>query len=1797
MPFIRSILLLSVLLTAMQAVAAKNVIRAGAFVADVTPTQLPVIVNGGFREKTSNTVYDRLHARCLVLDDGAERIALVVVDSCMTPRDLCDQAKHLAAKTTGIRVDRMLISSTHTHSAPSAMGALGSNADPNYVKELPGMIAEGIRQANERLQPARVGWAVVEAPEHTNCRRWILRADKMRNDPFGEKTVRAMMHPGHQNPSFIGPSGPVDTGLSLLAVQSLDGQPLAMFANFSMHYYGSGALSADFCGAFSDEFAKQIKAGDHFVAAMSQGTSGDLQWMDYGQPRSKRDIRAYSAGLAAIAKSAWEKIEYRDWVPLAMAEAKVKLKRRVADEKRLAWARKLTEGLKGRKPVTQQQIYAREQVFIANDPVRELILQAARIGDLGITAIPNEVYSITGLKLKALSPLQPTMNIELANGGEGYIPPPEQHDLGGYTTWEARSAALATNAEPQIVETLLTLLEQVAGKPRRSFAESHGSYPKAILAEKPLAYWRLGELAGRTVADSSGHGHTAKLDRGFALHLEGPPGSGFCEHGTINRSIQFAGGRLVTALDELPANHRIEFWFWHGVSAGALFSRGSDSISLTREGALSFNGAKGKTKLKPKTWHHVAMERSGNRVSVALDGKNELSTEQTPTKGSLVFGEGFEGRLDEIAVFGRRHSPASVARRLHLSGVAEWREDQRIRQRKAFAAQTHQKAKPRFKNDYRNRINELKPVMHWPGDKLKGRVKADVKGLPVDYSVSVWFRNDQPNRSRAVTGYFFSRGPDGDRMCPGDHLGIGGSYRDSRPGHLFVYNGNKLSQVALGKTVIDERTWNHAVMVRRGNRVLAYLNGKLEIDAELPRSIEASETRIYFGGRNDNFSNLNGHLDEAAIFGRALTAKEALALYEAAGVKAPTKSVAARIAPLDSEALSPSDGLRSIKVRDGYMVELVAAEPMVRDPVAIDWGADGRMWVVEMADYPNGMDDQGKPGGRIRVLTDEDRDGRYEKSELFLDGLNFPTGVLAWKQGVLITAAPEIIYAEDSDGDGKADSKKVMYAGFHEGNQQLRVNGLRWGLDGWIYCASGSHHAGYGSKTIIKSHTGKTFDLGSRDFKIKPETGDLIPLSGPSQFGRARDDWGNWFGVQNSYPIWHYVIEDEHLQRNPYVNYPSPKKLLTERNPKVYPAKQPQKRFHNFTQSGRFTSACSVAIYRDELLFGRTNTHAFTCEPFHNLVQHHLLTPEGVSFKRTRDPAETKLDFFTSTDRWCRPVQVRTGPDGALWVVDMYRYMIEHPQWLPPAGREELRPHYRAGEERGRIYRVVRSGVKLRPIKNLLKLSREELAHRTQAPNGIERDLANSLRLESPRQQIDTLSEIEDPRARRLAIRRLAGSRMNEKERKALARQLRDESAAQVKLEIALVAGNLPGRNFGEILAAYANADLGDPHMRSAVLSSLPRHFEMVAGSALDHAGVRHPLFADLLRMEHKLGSGKTIVLNQLLETGDRGYSREQFEIMAAFLQDLVRERADLSSTLKRATGMLNSARKAVTDEKAASIRRVAAIQLLGRQPDLRDSDLALLKNLLRPDNPVAIQNGVVAALIRGWRSLAVKALAERWRRLSPAVRQSALDSLLSQAASSKALLREIRSGQIAASDLSAAQRQRLTKHRDKSLRQLAIATLKTSRNPDRQAVVKKFQPALNLKGDSAKGREVFEKVCHVCHRTDQKQPVGPDLRSITDKSAAGLLTAILDPNQSVDPRYTTYTIDLKDDTSLTGRIVSESGNSITLLTAEAKRHDILRPQIGDVQASRLSLMPEGLEAGLTPQQLADVIALIRAMK
>jgi len=441
--------------------------RAGAAAVDITPQKLPVIVNGGMRERTASKVHDPLHARCLVLDDGSTRIAFAIVDNCLVPRPLFDEAKHLAHHKTGIPAHRMLMAATHAHSCPSVCAILGSGQNDDYIRTLPGRIAQGIEQACKNLAPARIGWAVDQDPKNVFNRRWLMKPGKARSCRFTGKTGdRAQMNPGYQNPNAVERTGPRDTDVSVLAVQRPDGTPVAVLANYSTHYAGAPALSADYFGVFAQEIAKLVGAKDGdppFVGLMTNGTSGDTNCCDFANPRRKFSYVTVGEDVAQAALRAYRRMEFHDWVPLAMEESLLTLEVRMPTAAEVAEARAFLAPFKGRKPRTVEEVYAWETVHLSQmPPTRELKLQAIRIGGLGIAAIPNEVFTVTGLAIKKHSPLRPSFTIELANGCDGYLPPPDQHALGGYTTWRARSSCLEERAEPQIRARVLALLRRLA---------------------------------------------------------------------------------------------------------------------------------------------------------------------------------------------------------------------------------------------------------------------------------------------------------------------------------------------------------------------------------------------------------------------------------------------------------------------------------------------------------------------------------------------------------------------------------------------------------------------------------------------------------------------------------------------------------------------------------------------------------------------------------------------------------------------------------------------------------------------------------------------------------------------------------------------------------------------------------------------------------------------------------------------------------------------------------------------------------------------------------------------------------------------------------------------------------------------------------------------------------------------------------------------------------------------------------------------------------------------------------------
>lgn len=722
---------------------------------------------------------------------------------------------------------------------------------------------------------------------------------------------------------------------------------------------------------------------------------------------------------------------------------------------------------------------------------------------------------------------------------------------------------------------------------------------------------------------------------------------------------------------------------------------------------------------------------------------------------------------------------------------------------------------------------------------------------------------------------------------------------------------------------------------------------------------------------------------------------------------------------------SPDGALASFHIRPGFRVELAAAEPVVIDPIALDWGADGRLWVVEMRDYPLGLDGKGKSGGVVKVLDDTNGDGRYDKATIFLDGIPFPSSVMPWRKGVLIAAAPDLFYAEDINGDGRADVQKTLFTGFTPGNQQHRFNGFEYGLDGWIYAANGDSGG-----TVKSLATGKVISISGRDFRFRPDTGEMEAVSAESQFGRHRDDWGNWFGNYNAAWLWHVTLPEHYLRRNPKLAVTSVKHDLAnyENSTRVFPASPAMVRPNQPWSLNHVTSACSPCPYRDDYFGPDFATSVFISEPVHNAVHREVLAREGAGFVSHRVTGEEQSEFLASTDNWFRPTTLKIGPDGALYIADMYRFVIEHPEWISPEMQARL--DLRAGADKGRIYRVVLEGQKRRVVPNLAQMGTLELVGAIDSVNGWQRDTAQRL-----------LTEQKNPSAG-AALREL----------------LTVAHAPQVRIQALATLAQL-----GSLSAEDVTAALSDPH--PAVRCETLRQSERLAGSS------------DAL-----------------------------FTAVAALAAD-----SDASVRLQAAYSL-----GAWPPEKNGPL-----LLQLAASDAADDSIRVAIMTSLRPENPL-------------FAKLSAKA---------PIAAQAA-----------------------------------------------TVVALKPS-SSDRAKIITDYAKVDEAKGNAQHGQQRFQALCTPCHRLrGEGHEVGPDLGMVGTKPKDWLLNAILDPNQSVEPRYRVWTIALQTGTVVNGIVTAETANNIVLRLAGGVDQAVLRSEIDSMEQTKLSLMPLGFETELKPQDMADLL-------
>lgn len=435
----------------LQAQAPAHRFQAGAATTNITPDLGGQII-GGWAPQTATSVHDQLLARCLVLDDGRGRLAIVVVDSLGVPRHVLDRAKAQAAQHTGIPVERILISATHTHSATSALGARWSPADYEqspvldaYQTFLVARIADGIRQAVVNLRPAQIGWGRGSLPDEVFNRRWHMKPGPHLRNPFGG-TDRVQMNPQVGSPDLVEPAGQTDPDIAFLALRGLDGRPIAVLANYSLHYIGGvpqGHVSADYFGVFARALARLMgedRADSTFVAMLSNGTSGDINNVDVrgGQPRLQpyERMERVATRVAAEVYKHLQFLRWRDDAALGATQRVLTLGRRRATADLQAWAKDALARPTDAPRHPRERIYAERVQGSTTDPATiDVVLQAFRIGDLAVTTLPFEVFVEIGLEIKTRSPFPQTFTTSLANGSEGYLPTERQHALGGYETW------------------------------------------------------------------------------------------------------------------------------------------------------------------------------------------------------------------------------------------------------------------------------------------------------------------------------------------------------------------------------------------------------------------------------------------------------------------------------------------------------------------------------------------------------------------------------------------------------------------------------------------------------------------------------------------------------------------------------------------------------------------------------------------------------------------------------------------------------------------------------------------------------------------------------------------------------------------------------------------------------------------------------------------------------------------------------------------------------------------------------------------------------------------------------------------------------------------------------------------------------------------------------------------------------------------------------------------------------------------------------------------------------------------
>ncbi|MFK8113139.1 MAG: PVC-type heme-binding CxxCH protein [Rubripirellula sp.] len=952
-------------------------------------------------------------------------------------------------------------------------------------------------------------------------------------------------------------------------------------------------------------------------------------------------------------------------------------------------------------------------------------------------------------------------------------------------------------------------------------------------------------------------------------------------------------------------------------------------------------------------------------------------------------------------------------------------------------------------------------------------------------------------------------------------------------------------------------------------------------------------------------------------------------------------------------ATDAKNTLGAFSVAAGFEIQLVAAEPLISSPVAIEWDAAGGLYVCEMRGY---SEDRELGISRITRLTDTDGDGEYDDSTVFADSLLWPTALFPFDGGLFVGDAPNLYYFKDTNGDGKADLKKTVLTGFGTSNVQGLFNSFRWGLDSRIHVACSS----VGGKVRRSDEPeSAAVNVRGRDIAFDPRTFEFELTSGAAQHGMCFDDWGRKFVSSNSNHIQQVMYEDRYIGRNPLLSPPSSRLMIAADGPQaevfrtspVEPWRIVRTRLRvsgkvsgpvegGGRAAGYFTGATGITIYRGDAWPQQWSGTAIIGDVGSNLIHRKRLTKRGVDFIANRiDP---RSEFVTSSDIWFRPAQFANAPDGSLHVIDVCREVIEHPKSLPPEIKQHL--DLTAGRDRGRIYRIVPDGFKNRSTPDMTAMSTGELVQMLEHANAWHRETAARLlftrqdrkavpllrrmaaQSDSPLGRLHAiyslsgLSELNQatvlaclahshPQVRRHAVRLSETLPRSETLAKAVSALASDDSL-DVRYQLAFTIGSLQAAGRLQVLGELIRQDVDQVWMQAAVQSSL--------------ANGAGPLFVDLVSDPSFRSSQAAAFLKKL--ASQIGQQNDAVEVVTAvealpklpvsdsafalpIVGELLKYRRRSGSEMAKLakSGALKSADAAVDKLTRATIVAASADALALAQRVAAVKSLAFasweqahstLEDLIDNRQPHQVQTSAIATLGKFSSPTVAKPLLESWKGLSPGLRQAACEVLFARDDRVVALLDAVDAGKVSAGDLPRPRLLVASKSKNKLIRARASILLEAAGSAKREEVVVAYRESLRLAGDLERGRGLFKKHCSVCHKVEGVgHEIGPNLATIKTRGAETILVNVLDPNREVNPQFLNYVLLTEDGRTMTGMISAESASSITLRRAESATDTVLRVEIDQLQSTGLSIMPEGMEETIDKQAMADIIRYLMSVK